>query len=264
MLPPAEKDEIEEVLHRLYHDRWRDKVSQLRVFLAGKSWIGFDLDDTLHEFRRASAAASTRTLAAISQKYGTPLPALKEQYSKVLQEKTSNALSDGKSSSEYRRERFSAVLVHFSLPLDASFMEQLLETYETTLKESLELKHGAIKLLSTIRSLDKKIVVITEGPQDAQERTLQDLGIATKIDFLATTNFFLVTKTNGLYQKVLEHLNISAADMVYVGDNEQRDMKPAIAEGIFCIHFDETKPLSLNSRPPRINNLKILDYILSG
>jgi putative hydrolase of the HAD superfamily len=106
---------------------------------------------------------------------------------------------------------------------------------------SLELKCGAIDLLSTLKDMGKRIVIMTEGPQDAQERTIHRLGFGEYIVFLATTNHFGVTKTNGLFPKVLEHLGISPGDIAYIGDNEQRDMKPAMAEGIFSIHLAETK-----------------------
>jgi putative hydrolase of the HAD superfamily len=111
--------------------------------------------------------------------------------------------------------------------------------------------------------MGKKIIVMTEGPQDAQERTVQNLGLSAYIDFLATTNQFRVTKTNGLFPTVLGHLGISPGDMAYVGDNEQRDMEPAMAEGIFSIHLAEAKHVSLGASPPRINTLRKLQYIFS-
>lgn len=103
---------------------------------------------------------------------------------------------------------------------------------------------------------------MTEGPQDAQDRTIQALGIRGYIDFLATTNHFGVTKTTGLFPKVLEYLGISPGDIAYIGDNEQRDIKPAMAEGVFSIHLAETNHISLNTFPPQINTLRKLQYIL--
>ena len=41
-------------------------------------------------------------------------------------------------------------------------------------------------------------------------------------------------------------------------------MKPALAEGIFSIHLAETKDVSLNTIPPKINTLRKLHYILSN
>jgi putative hydrolase of the HAD superfamily len=129
---------------------------------------------------------------------------------------------------------------------------------------SLELKCGAISLLSTLKGMGKKLVIMTEGPQDAQERTIHRLGIGGYIDILATTNHFGATTTNGLFMKVLEHLGISPSGIAYIGDDELRDMKPAMAEGIFSIHLAETKHVSLNTFPPQLNSLRNLQYIISN
>ncbi|KAJ2979782.1 hypothetical protein NQ176_g3041 [Zarea fungicola] len=263
LLSNDEKNKLEEQLGRLYLRCWQDEVLRLPTVLMDKAWIGFDLDDTLHEFRQASSMATDKVLAKISRVYNIPMPALKQEYSQVLQLKTANAFSDGKTSFDYRKERFTLVLEHFSLPHDTHFMNLLLEIYEATLSTSLELKCGALGLLSTVKNLGKKIVVITEGPQDAQERTVKALGIDSYIDFLATTNHFGVSKTAGLFVKVLQHLGVSSGDMAYIGDSVQRDMEPALSAGIFSIHLNESKNVSLNSVPPQINTLRKLQYIIS-
>ena len=263
LLSNTDKDDVEQHVGLLHLRYWEDDVLRLRATIAEKTWIGFDLDDTLHEFRRSSRTATDKVLEEISKRYGTPILALKGEYSRVLQAKTANGFSDGKTSFDYRRERFASVLAHFSLPQDDQFMVAILESYEATLMTSLELKCGALDLLSMIKDMGKKIVVITEGPQDAQERTVRGLGIEGYIDFLATSSYFGVVKTGGLFPRVLEHLGVSPDYMAYIGDNEQRDMKPALAEGISSIHLAEMKDVSLNSMPPRINTLRILQYILS-
>lgn len=256
---------IEDSLGRRYLACWKDHVSQLHDSLSEKQWIGFDLDDTLHEFRLASSAASDKVLQTIHERYGTPFALLKSQHREILRKSTSNAFADGKSSSKYRRERFLAVTGRFSLPLeyDDPFLSELLYIYETSLKESLELKAGALSLLRIVKRLGKKIVIITEGPQDAQEWTVENLGISPYIDFLATTNHFKISKIDGLFTKVLESLGISPLEMAYVGDNEFRDMKPAMAEGILSFHLTESLNSNLEVHPLRINTLQKLEYILS-
>jgi putative hydrolase of the HAD superfamily len=131
------------------------------------------------------------------------------------------------------------------------------------LTASFELKCGAIGLLSTIKRIGKKVVIITEGPQDAQERTIRALGLNNYIDFLATTNHFRASKIDGIFAKVLGHLNISSGDIAYVGDSVERDITPALGEGIFAIHLSESKNISLAASPPRINTLRKLQYILA-
>lgn len=235
---------------------------KLEEILAEKSWIGFDLDDTLHEFRSASSTATNKTLVAISVQYGTPVGDLKAEYSKILRQKTAGAFADGKTSHEYREERFRALSDHFSLGMSGIFIAQLLEFYETTLMEFLQLKDGVLELFATIHAQGKKIAVITEGPQDAQERTIKRLRIAEHIDFLATTNFFGVSKVDGLFPKVLGHLNIAPSDIAYVGDSKERDMRPAHGTGICCIQFSPNEEAMLESETPRINKMNLLNNLL--
>ena len=77
------------------------------------------------------------------------------------------------------------------------------------------------------------------------------------MDFLATTNYFGVAKTAGLFLS-LEHSGVSPSDVAYIGDNEQRDMEPALAEGIFSTHLAERKHVFLISIPPQTNTLRKL------
>ncbi|RSL61959.1 hypothetical protein CEP54_006008 [Fusarium duplospermum] len=230
---------------------------KLVEILQSKIWFGFDLDDTLHEFRRASRAAVTHCLTGIANENPhVRVEDLQEQYRIILKQGTASAFTDGKTSHDYRRERFSATLSHFKLNHDS--IEELLQDYERVLVENLTLKSGALSLLNAIKESGRKITVITEGPQDAQERAVRDLGIASYIDFLATTNHFGVAKTSGLFRKVLGHIDIQPGDVVYVGDSKERDVEPATGEGIYTIHLreDQTRPLALN--PPSINSLEVI------
>ncbi|GKU01236.1 hydrolase-the had superfamily protein [Fusarium langsethiae] len=233
---------------------------ELRNILQSKSWFGFDLDDTLHEFRKASRAATTHCLNHIANENQPTLHDLQERYSIILKQGIADAFTDGKTSHDYRRARFTATLSHFGLDHDC--IDELLNDYERVLVKSLTLKPEAISLLETIRGSGRKIVVITEGPQDAQERAGRDLGIEQYIDFLATTNYFGVAKVSGLFGKVLDHLKIQPHEMVYIGDSQQRDVEPATKEGIYAIHLDEdqTEPLVLQRRS--VNSLDVVARLI--
>lgn len=234
---------------------------KLRAILQTKTWFGFDLDDTLHEFRKASRAATTYCLSRIASKNpGITLQNLQEQYGIILKQGAADAFTDGKTSHDYRRARFTATLSHFGLSHNS--VDELLEDYERVLVENLTLKPGAIALLEAIKTSGRKIAVITEGPQDAQERAVRDLGIDKYIDFLATTNYFGVAKISGLFGKVLNHLEIQHQDLVYVGDSQPRDIEPANKEGIYAIHLheDQTEPLVLH--PPSVKSLDVLAQLI--
>ena len=118
-------------------------------------------------------------------------------------------------------------------------MARILMQYNTTLARALQLKPGAMELLSMLKAKGKKLVVVTEGPQDAQEWTLQQLGLAPLVDVLVTTSVFKTTKVDGLFGKVLEHLGVAPEEMVFVGDNYERDVLPAGEVGILAIRYAE-------------------------
>lgn len=265
LLSNDEKEYIEDKVGQRFVDLWKDKEKEVRALLEEKAWFAFDLDDTLHEFRKASSHAAEAVFEAINNRYGIPSDKSKAAYSDILSRTTAGAFSDGKSSQEYRKERFLALLDTFSICLsdEQKVLDELLDIYRAVLESSLQLKCGALSLFLHLKSLGKNIAVITEGPQDAQEWTLSELGLADKVDFLATTNFFGVSKVQGLFGKVLEHLNIGAERIVYVGDSMERDVVPAAAAGIFTIHYSEGESFSLEVSPPRINTLKKLEFILS-
>jgi putative hydrolase of the HAD superfamily len=50
--------------------------------------------------------------------------------------------------------------------------------------------------------------MVTKGPQDAQEWTLDRKGLKGNIDFLVTGNDFGVSKVDGLFKRVMKELGI--------------------------------------------------------
>ncbi|KAF4763566.1 hypothetical protein N7455_010984 [Penicillium solitum] len=228
-----------------------------------KSWFGFDLDDTLHEFRRASANASVcvfETIHASNNNFSIEI--LRNTYQDILRSATANAFTDGRTSSEYRRERFGRLLQAHEL-IDDSLLDRLLEVYRDSLRENLTLKGGALHLLQTLQGLEKKVIVITEGPADAQEWTVQELGIRSYIDVLVTTNEVGKSKVDGLFGIVLEKYGIAAEDIVYFGDNGIRDVQAARQEGIMAVLYDEKEQSRLNDASGlRVNSWAVIEKVL--
>jgi FMN phosphatase YigB (HAD superfamily) len=272
-LTNEEKEQVEEGCCRLYLHYWGEEATRLHKIFGQKTWFGFDLDDTLHEFRYASGEASVCILKSISSRLLVPLPQLQEAYSRILKDKTKAAFTDGKTSRHYRRERFLALMGHFTeqwksvkesvgQDLENDYLEKTLDLYETTLSKSLQLKCGALTLMAHLKQLGKKIAIFTEGPQDAQERTLRELGLEDYVDYLATTNKLGVSKVDGMFRQALRMREINADDMVYIGDSWDRDMQPAMAEGILCVFLNETANVCLSSTPPSVNTLSKIDHLL--
>jgi putative hydrolase of the HAD superfamily len=189
----------------------------LQTLIATKDWIGFDLDDTLHEYRVASQAALARVFSALHSDYQIALPDL---------------------ASSYRRERFTALMHSHGVALSEDDSVHLLALYKSSLAASLVLKPGALDLVQKLKTLGKKIIVVTEGPRDAQAWTLQQLGLSGYVDILVTSNELRRSKTDGLFGEILRIYGIPAVRMMYIGDNYIRDVVPAREEGILAVHLD--------------------------
>jgi putative hydrolase of the HAD superfamily len=205
-------------------------------------WFFFDLDDTLHSFRKASSAATTETLQLILASNPTATASLldlQSSYRSILKLRTQAAFVDGKTSHLYREERFRILLEEYEMKADQDVMIRLLACYEKTLTANLMLKPHALELWKSLESRGKKIAIITEGPQDAQERTIDALGLASYVDHLATTNKYGIAKTDGLYPRVLKSLGLRAEEVVTVGDSWERDIVPARRAGICAVWFNE-------------------------
>jgi putative hydrolase of the HAD superfamily len=216
--------------------------------LKSVNWYFFDLDDTLHEFRKASSAAVDATLRLIIEQHAPHEPSsdelltvarLKAKYTEILKTSTSAAFVDGKTSHEYRAQRFQSVMDAFSIEYTEQQMERLLEAYENVTTQNLQLKQGAIALLETLKQQGKSIAIITEGPQDSQERTVAALGLQPYYDRLVTTNKLGVAKIDGLFGKALDMIGVQSDEVVMVGDSWNRDIVPAMEAGTRCVWLAE-------------------------
>ena len=214
------------------------------VRLRKAKWYAFDLDDTLHSFRKASAAAVRAVLEVIHEKSGRALEELEAEYQRILVQGTVSAFVDGKTSHQYRRGRFQQLVAAYGIKMDKVQMQTIVDSYEKVMTENLELKSGVLVLLQTLKRYGRKVAVITEGPQDAQERTVKALGITPYIDYLATTNKLGVAKIDGLFVKVLEHLRLEPEHMILTGDSWEKDIVPATQVGLYCFHYSEEEPES--------------------
>lgn len=211
----------------------------LSQVLNAKAWFGFDLDDTLHEFRKASRSASHEVFANIEARSGIAVDVLAKDYAEILKSATKGAFTDGRTSTEYRKERFAVLLDGRDIQYPETYLDLLVAQYKVALGNSLQRKPGALQLLQFLKKNKKKVIVVTEGPTDAQIWTVRQLGLQPFIDILVTTNEVGKSKVDGLFDEVLRMHGIASKKLVYVGDNETRDIAPAMKAGILAIHYSE-------------------------
>lgn len=200
-------------------------------------WIFFDLDDTLHSFRAAASHAATCTFNTItSQHPHLNITDLQFTYKNILSTTANPYFTDGKTSHEYRAARFTAQLAEYDVHVN---LQKMLDTYETSLLEALALKPYALSLLTALKAKGKHIAVVTEGPHDAQQRTINALNISPYIEHLATSNKSGISKSDGLFTKVAQELGVSKEEVLVVGDDWYRDVTSAAKEGFRVVWVDE-------------------------
>lgn len=215
-------------------------VPTLHKLRSAKHYL-FDLDDTLHSFRAASSTATKAVLETLQTQNPSKctLEELQASYKNILTHSTASAFVEGKTSHQYRGERFQQLARVHDIPVSPEKLQELVDRYERVLMQSLQLKPGVLELFATLKRCGKGIAIVTEGPQDAQERTIEALGLAPKIGYLATTNKLGVAKVDGLYERVVEELGLKVGEVIVVGDSWERDVLPAAKAGAFCVHYDE-------------------------
>jgi putative hydrolase of the HAD superfamily len=205
-------------------------------------WIGFDLDDTLHFYRKASGAASEEVYKYLEDEFGTDAGQLRSAYREILKDAQSGCFAEGKTSRDYRAERFSRLLARFSI-IPQLQLDVVLDLYDVTLSKNLKLKEGALQILQAAKSAGLQIMVVTEGPHDAQETTLQRLELTPYVDLLVTSSREQTSKTEGLLGIALQKAACAPGEILYVGDSLESDILPAQKLGVRCLYVGEAESL---------------------
>ena len=208
------------------------------INIANFSTIGFDLDDTLHYFKKASSTAITETLLYISENCDLPTEQLHTDYRHILQNAQSTHFTEDKPAREYRQARFEKLLEQHQISPHI-YIESILDRYDAVLAQNLVLKEGALEILHMAKDAGQKTVIITEGPQDAQALTIERLGLSPYIDTLITSAAYGTTKSDGLFEIALREIDCAPSDMLYIGDSPDRDYAPTSALGIPCLLLQE-------------------------
>lgn len=201
-------------------------------------WVGFDLDDTLHYYRKASGAALEAVYQYLEDEFGTDIDQLRAAYSGILQGAQSGCFADGRTSREYRAERFATLLTCFSIIPERN-LEVVLDLYDASLAKHLELKEGVIDVLQAAKAAGLQVMVVSEGPHDAQELTLQRLGLWSFVDLLITSAQEQTSKAEGLLAVAVQKAGCAVGEILYIGDNPESDILPAQKLNVQCVYVGE-------------------------
>lgn len=84
LLTCEELELVEDSMGKQYLELWGRKLGENRTILHSKDWFAFDLDDTLHDFRKASSTALLAVLSRIKEDHGTNIDEMQKPYRFIL------------------------------------------------------------------------------------------------------------------------------------------------------------------------------------
>ena len=227
-------------------------------------WIGFDLDDTLHFYRKASGQACEAVFEYLGEEFGCGVNELQAAYTGILKDAQKGAFADGRSARECRAERFGKLLTAFSI-IPHRHLEAVLDLYDEALSLNLKLKEGAKETLLAARANGLRIMVVSEGPHDAQEATLVRLGIAPLADLLVTSAAEKTSKRGGLLKIALGRAQCAPHELIYVGDSLENDIWPAQEAGVQSIYVgEEPVPAGVVKIPSLLDLEQVLNAVAQG
>ncbi len=195
----------------------------------------FDLDNTLYSYDDCNRYAF-EALSGYMAKYGV-IPETFQQEFYAAREEVKNRLPYDFAARHNRilycqrcAERLG--LNPFSCALDMYRM------YWDSFLAKAKLYDNADKVLHYLKENSIKIGICTDMTAQIQFRKIQQLGIEKLIDSMVSSEEAGAEKPSGkIFSLMLEKLNVSPEECVYVGDDYHRDIQGADAAGMKTVYF---------------------------
>ncbi len=228
--------------------------------------IYLDMDNTLHSFSQSSGKAMSEVYNLVQSRYNVPIEKLKDVYKRIMQRTEENAFFDGRTSTEYRTERFTDML-RTSGVKNLDIVPNLLDVYSRVLIENTKPFDKTHKVLDSL-SKRFKLYIITEGPSDAQRKVVDLLDLAQYIEDIFISGEAKKIKSNGnLFRYALKVTKHDPREVVHVGDSYKRDIVGASKAGLGSIWLNskneklkwyQIKPLAQISDIQELGKLETL------
>jgi len=203
------------------------------------NYVSFDLDNTLYSYDTNSKEAVETVFSMLKREHDLSQSDLWASYVDFIQRIPGPLLfSDGRTSFEYRFERFNEILTTYGIT-DEELAKECVDIYSSTMLKDMK---PFPEVLGVFERIQQKILVITDAPQDVQRTILSVLGIDGYVHRLYTPTTKGKIKEDGtLFLQALQDLDASPEDIIHFGDSYLRDIKGARSAGIKAVYYDAPK-----------------------
>ncbi|MCR5100448.1 MAG: ATP-grasp domain-containing protein [Butyrivibrio sp.] len=214
-------------IHNLM-DLFEENENTGKKILAGIDGLILDLDDTLYSEKQYVRSGYHKI--AISGLIDAP--------SEEIEETLWNAFCN-------KQKAIDVMLTKYGIS-DPSVKEKVIQIYRYQEPE-ISLYPDAQKLLSKLSTMDIKLGLITDGRSEGQRAKIKALDIEKYFDEIIVTDELAgksghpedFRKPNSLAFEIMQRrLGISMHNLMYVGDNENKDHKAPLTLGMKAVWFN--------------------------
>jgi len=227
--------------------------------------IIFDLDNTLYDYDLCHRTALKDAICFISshcrKDKDKDEPTLFSLYHTIAANLKNELRSTA--SSHNKGIYFKHLIEYLKMPY--SLLTEVNTLYWKAFYQQMDLVscfEGAKDFIVWNKSLGKKIGILTDYETEYQINKLSRLGLLDYVDVLVTSEEVGIEKPSvQMFQTILRKMNLTATEVIMIGDNYEKDIQGALNMEILCYWFNRTNVI-VNVNASRIyrefNNFNVM------
>lgn len=221
--------------------------------------IIFDLDNTLYDYDLCHRSALNDAICFIGRHFSkdkdiNSLTLIYHTISANLKNELGNTAS-----SHNKNIYFKHLIEYLKMPY--SLLSEMNDIYWQAFYQQMDLVayfEGVKDFIMWNKSLGKKIGILTDYETEYQINKLNRLGLLEHIDVIVTSEEVGIEKPSvQMFQTILRKMNLSADEVIMIGDNYEKDIQGALNTGIFCYWFNR---INENSNCNEKYNEKYIEF----
>lgn len=193
----------------------------------------FDFDDTLYDYTTTNNYALNNLFKMMETHSKIRCEVIRKAYEKI-----NNTIKNSNNPvNKFNKSIYIKRLVE-ELKIPLHNISVYLQKYNDEFFEKIELYQGVLNFFSFLKEQNIKIAILSNNHFLQQWNKIEHLEIATYIDVIQTSDECGEEKPNKQIFLELQHkLNIPFEKIVYIGDNYECDIEPALHLGMFPFWF---------------------------
>ena len=194
--------------------------------------VVFDLDDTLISESQYQISANLAVLQHLSDETGIALDEVKKH--------------SGVAAQAPRSEYFQQLLPRLGLASDRVSVSNLISVHRSH-SPTLDWYPDVLEVVGSLRALGARLGVITDGYSIAQHQKLKAVEASKHFDAIIVSDDLgreFWKPHSRTFREIAEQLNVSPEEMLYVGDNPEKDFYISHTLGVKTariVHEDSIK-----------------------